>query len=100
MKLTSYILEIAGWALVAFTIAWTIYTAFFLWNDNTTTEPELVMSVARVVSTLGYLLEGIILGLIAVIVARLGRHAGAKAFGTLAKNMISNARSWEENLDD
>lgn len=99
MKRTSYILEIAGWALVVFTVVWTIVSGFFFFEGDTN-ESSRWMPLASVISLIGYLLEGIILGLIAVVVARLGRHANAKAFGTLAKTMISNARSWEENLDD
>ena len=93
MKRSSYILEALGWALIIFTIAWIVLSSFRLkpladHSSNTALEIAFMFF-----STLGYLLEGLIFGTVAIVLARLVRSPEAPALGETIRNTLRNART-------
>lgn len=99
MKPIAYILEMCGWALVLFTLIWGISGTLRL--EYLVNSGDGFWDIVQTFSSLGALmLDGFILGLIAVLAARLARHPEAASLGKMATRMISSARSWENQLDD
>ncbi len=95
MRVLSYILELCGWALIVFTCLWTGVSA-----AETMSYPPLggsnfsTLDIIKRVGSLGsFLLDGVILGLIAILIARLARHPDAKALGQQAATMLKTSRT-------
>jgi hypothetical protein len=98
VRALGYILEICGWALVVFTGVWTAMSVVDF--AASATESGLWNRIRLVGSLLGYLLEGVIFGLVAVIVARLARHPEAPSLVGQAARMLGQSRRWDGKSDD
>ncbi|WP_298915928.1 hypothetical protein [uncultured Algimonas sp.] len=101
MKKLSYTLEICGWFLIAFTLIWAFGNMITTMNISmSTTEPTVWDRLVRLGSLFGYVLEGLILGLVAIIIARLARHPNASSLSAMAVRMIRSAREVTGKVDD
>lgn len=92
MKRTSYILEVLGWSLILFTLGWSIIGGIS-WSDIAQRADNPLLEFARhIFSLLGFILEGLILGVIAIILAKIARSPEAPALGELLRRTLGTVR--------
>ncbi|GHA96566.1 hypothetical protein GCM10009069_19500 [Algimonas arctica] len=100
MRRPSYILETLGWALIVFTVAWITLSLFNTGPRFDTASNPMMELMFIFFSSLGYLLEGLILGTIAIVLARLARSPKAPALGEVIRDIFLSARNAGTNDHD